>query len=190
MRAKKNICLLLGSLGSLLLMTVSAVAQEPTRLMGGIPTSRTRLGLNLVSMPLGSFSTEFGAVTGSVDATSAFGIRPFFDYLLTPYFFIGFGPTYAFNVKPKNFPGDAGTQLDLSLRLGGNAPISDTVQLYGYLSPGYSIITRDGGSDSTGFALGVNAGAMYTLSSTIFLNGELGYQIGYQTTTFGGADVD
>lgn len=169
------------------LISGSAVAQDLAR--PGYPDSRMRLGLNVVPAPFGTVKTEVAGVSTSTDLALAFGVRAFFDYLITPNFFIGFGPTYVFNIKTDN-DDSSGTALDLLLRLGGNAPVSDTVQLYGYLSPGYSIVMPPEGADAKGLALGLQAGAMYSLSRTAFLNGELGYQIGFHSRSFLGTDVD
>lgn len=169
------------------LISGSAVAQDLAR--PGYPAGRMRLGLNVVPAPLGTVKGEAFGFSGSRDLAVAFGVRAFFDYLITPNFFIGFGPTYVFNVKDKDAD-SSGTALDLLLRLGGNAPVSDTLQLYGYLSPGYSIVMPPEGSDAKGLVLGLQAGAMYSLSRTAFLNAELGYQIGFHSVSVLGSDVD
>jgi hypothetical protein len=175
----KVVCAMIGLLGSVLL----AVAGAPAAAAPIGADSRMRVGLNLIPMPVGTFKTSVAGLSG--DLAVAFGISPFFDYLLTPNFFVGFGPSYAFNVKPKDGSADAGTELDLLLRLGAEAPISDTVQLFGYLTPGYSIIMppSGNGNDPKGFVLGLHGGAMYSASPTVFLNADIGYQIGFQQVT-------
>jgi hypothetical protein len=147
---------------------------------GAMPAPRARLGLNVVPMPVGTVEAEAGGFTGSDDMAAAFGFMPFLDFLVTPNFFIGFTPTYILNVKSEDAD-DAGTQLDLLLRLGGGAPVSDRLDLYGYLAPGYSIVDiANVDNNAKGFALGIHGGVMFSVSSAVFLNGELGYQIGFQ----------
>lgn len=166
-------------LGAAVLFTSKvAVAQIPI----ADPNARLRLGLNLVPMPFGSFKTTLNSIELSTDTAFAFGLMPAIDYLLTPYFFVGFAPQFTFNVKTKNGNEDAGNAVDLLLRLGGNAPVADNIELYGYLAPGYSIVSSSGGGDSaTGFALGFHGGAILNISPTVFTNFELGYQLGFQT---------
>jgi hypothetical protein len=94
------------------------------------------------------------------------------------------------NVKGDNFNGDAGKALDLLLRVGGHAPVAERVHLYGFLSPGYSIIYPDMGNNASGFVLGVTVGGMYALSEKLFASADIGYQLGYQEVTFAGADFD
>lgn len=157
---------------------------------GAMPAPRARLGLNVVPMPVGTIEVEVLGFTGSDDAAAAFGFMPFLDFLLTPNFFIGLSPTYTLNVKAEGWD-DAGTKLDLALRLGGGAPVSDRLDLYGYLTPGYSIVdVPNVENNATGFVLGLHAGVMYSLSQAVFLNGELGYQVGFQEVSIAGQSVD
>jgi hypothetical protein len=167
--------LVFGALG--LCASTAAMAQTPL----ADPNSKIRLGLNLVPMPFGTAKANLGGLgEASNDTAFAFGIMPAIDYSFHPYFFAGFAPQLTFNVKGKSSGGDAGKMLDLLLRVGGNAPVADTIQLYGYVAPGYSIVMQPVGDNSTGFVLGFHGGAMLDLTPTMFLNGELGYQLGYQ----------
>jgi Outer membrane protein beta-barrel domain len=171
---------MVGLVASVLVVTGSPATAAPV----GVD-SRMRVGFNLIPMPTGTFKTSFGGVSLSQDLEFAFGLSPFFDYLLTPNFFVGFGPSYSFNVKGKDATGSSGTELDLLLRVGAGAPISDSVQLFGYLTPGYSVIMppSGNGNDPKGFVLGLHGGAMYSASPTVFLNADIGYQIGFQQLT-------
>jgi hypothetical protein len=155
----------------------AAMAQTPL----ADPNSKVRVGLNLVPMPFGTAKVSLGSLgTASTDTAFAFGLMPTVDYTFNPYFFVGFAPQFTFNVKGKDSSGDAGKMLDLLLRVGGNAPVADTLQLYGYLAPGYSIVMAPVGDNSSGFVLGFHGGVILDLSPNLFLNGELGYQLGYQ----------
>jgi len=165
----------------------AAPAAAPAGTMGGAAASQMRVGLNVVPMPFGKFKTD----VGSVDTKFAFGVFPFFDYLIHPNFFVGIAPQYTFNVKPKDVDGDAAKELDIMLRLGGQGYVANQLQLYGYASPGYSIVMPpSGGTNAKGFVLGLHAGAMYDVTPGAFLNLEIGYQLGFQKVSVGGVSGD
>lgn len=156
--------------------------------------SKMRVGLTLVPMPFGRLTTGTVfpgvAVSGSADAEFAFGVLPYFDFAVTRYFFVGLAPQLTFGIKPQNVSGDAAREFDFLVRLGGNAPVADTIQLYGYIAPGYSVVMLPHLDDGTGLVLGFHGGAIFDLSSKLYLNGELGYQFGYQSTSILGQSVD
>lgn len=200
MKMKNRLCLSVAVVGLLASMDVAAqsLADHPAAggtATPGYPPGKMRLGLNLIPTPLGRYETSNQTGTGTLtgDLSFAFGVRAFFDYLITPNFFIGVGPTYTFNVVAKEQrPGATARQeLDLLVRMGAGAPVSDSLQLYGYLSPGYSLFFNSGSGDAPeGFVLGINAGGMYTVNQLFFLNGEVGYQLGFQKVTIMTTDVD
>jgi hypothetical protein len=160
-------------------MLAARVAAAQTPLAD--PNSKLRLGLNLVPMPFGKAKANIsGLGEASADTAFAFGIMPAADYILSPYFFVGFAPQLTFNIKGKDFTGDAGKMLDFLVRAGGNAPVADTIELYGYLAPGYSIVIPPMGDSSKGFVLGFHGGAILDLAPNLFVNLELGYQFGFQ----------
>jgi hypothetical protein len=149
-----------------------------------------RLSFSLVPAPIGSLKTNIGGVDLSTDAAFAFGLRPAFDYSINEYFFVGASPQFLFNVKAKDANSSA-KELDLLLRVGGHAPIADKIHLYGYLSPGYSVIYPPEGNDNaSGFVLGVTGGAIYSFPGTLFAVADLGYQFGYQKISAGNVEFD
>jgi hypothetical protein len=150
--------------------------------VGGPAESKMRVGLTLVPMPfLGTLKFSAPGISGSSDAAVAFGAAPVFDYLINSNLFVGATVLGTFNVKPKDATGDAAKEYDLMLRIGGNIPLADKLQGYGYLSPGYSIISPPQGDSAKGFVVGAHVGAMFDVTSSVFLNGELGYQLGFQS---------
>jgi hypothetical protein len=162
-----------------LLMPAPAHAQVPL----ADASKKFRVGLNLVPAPFGTLKGTFGALGAELDAAFAFGFQPYVDYIVRPpYFFAGFAPQFLFNVKP-NGNGDAGRELDLLLRLGAQAPVADRIQLYGYIAPGYSVVSFPRGSNSDGFVLGFHGGAWYDVTAQFFVNAQLGYQFGYQSVS-------
>jgi hypothetical protein len=179
--------------------TVSAQELQPTpTVMGSLgETSTMRLGVSLAPMPTGTLKGKIGAGAETSESSAfAFAIAPTFDFSFSQFFFAGLAPQYILNVKGKD-DDKAGSELDLRVRVGGNAKVADTLMLYGYLAPGYSIVMlpdpEAGGAkldNPAGFVLGFAAGAMLDFTPELFGTGELGYQVGYQKTTFAGMDVD
>jgi hypothetical protein len=173
--------------------SAAALAQAPPSVAGGLataPIGRMRLSFSLVPAPLGSFSTNVLGSDMSFDTAIAFGLRPAFDFSINDYFFVGIAPQLMLNVKSED-EDDAGKALDLMVRVGGHAPVAETVHLFGYLAPGYSIIYPSfGDEDPAGFALGIAAGAIYSFPGSLFLVADIGYQIGFQEVTVLGADFD
>jgi hypothetical protein len=153
-----------------------------------------RLGITLSPMPVGTFKVSALGMSESADTKFAFGIVPTFDYNINEYFFAGLAPQIILNVMPKDTTGSAGKELDLRARVGANAKIADTIRLFGYLAPGYSIIMipdkMDGASNPAGFVLGFAGGALFDLTPSVFANAEVGYQVGFQGMSIMGVSVD
>lgn len=143
--------------------------------------SAMRLGVVLSPMPAGTFKGPMGL---STDAKFAFAVMPTFDFGLGQFAFAGLAPQFIFNVKGKNATGDSANELDLRARVGGVAKVADTVRLFGYAAPGYSIIMVPnkamGADNPSGFVLGFAAGSTLDLTPSTYLSGEIGYQVGYQ----------
>jgi len=139
------------------------------------------LGAQVNVMPVGTI--EAGAI--STDAAVAFGLQGFIDYGLTRNFYIGAAPQLILNVKSKDSDSSA-QELDLFGRVMLRLPVAPGIQLFGYLAPGYSVIfvpdKPPGVSNPTGFVLGFAGGISYSFTRELFLAGELGYQIGFQST--------
>jgi hypothetical protein len=149
------------------------------------PNSKVRVSLDLVVSPVGKVKAD-GA--GDFDLDPSFGLAPAIDYSINQYFFVGFSPQLIFGIKGDNSGGnsDSSKELDLLVRVGGNAPIADRIQLYGYLAPGYSIVMLPDSipiDNPSGFVLGFHAGAMFDLTPNVFLNAQIGYQVGFQDVT-------
>jgi hypothetical protein len=183
----------MGASGSALAQAAAPPAEPPVAAastgLQTVPIGRARLSFSVVPAPLGSVETTFITNT-STDTAFAFGFRPALDYSFNDYFFVGVSPQLMLNVKGDNYNGDAGKALDLLLRVGGHAPVAERIHLYGFLSPGYSVIYPDVGNNPSGFVLGVTAGGMYALNEKLFASADIGYQLGYQEVTIANADLD
>jgi hypothetical protein len=141
-------------------------------------------------MPVGSIGTSSGTVSDSSSTSFAFGLQGFFDYEIVPHLYLGVAPQLIFNVKSSDSSGSSAQELDLFGRVMVRYPVADKIQLFGYLAPGFSVIfvpdKPSGFSNPTGFVLGFAGGVSYSLSPTLFVAGEIGYQFGFQSS--GGAD--
>jgi hypothetical protein len=151
-----------------------------------------RLGFTLVPAPLGSLRSGSPGEEFSVGSQFAFAVMPVVDLSLARHFFVGFAPSYTFNIKAKNGPDDAASELDLLLRIGAEAAATDRFQIYGYLSPGYGFMygLPPGGEGVRGPVLGLHAGGRLDLTPAFFVNAEVGYQMGFQTTSTNGSDAE
>jgi hypothetical protein len=149
------------------------------------------LGAQLQVMPFGS-EVEVGAgdFSGSADLGTAFGIVGLADFAVHPNINIGAAPRLVFGIKGEdaNEDADAATQLDLAARVTGHATVAPKLDVFGYASPGYSLIMIPDNEDDNpaGFILGFGGGAGYAVTPSLSVVGELGYTLGFQ----GVDDVD
>lgn len=143
----------------------------------GSSGKKIQVGALLLPMPAGSISGLGGSSQGTA---FAFGFQAVGEYRLHEYFSLGLSPRVVLNVKGSDAQ-DGGTEIDLLLRATGWYPVASRIEVYGFLAPGYSTISVSGASSSaSGLALGFGAGGQYKLNDTIYLAGELGYQLGFQ----------
>jgi hypothetical protein len=175
---KTQISLAIGLAGSLL--ATSAFAQEGA----AAPAPKLSAGAQIDLLPIGSYDVKVGEFESDGDLAFAYGIGASIDYAVTPMISVGFAPRYIMNVKDTDSDGDAASELDLRLRVKASFPVSPGMAAYGFVTPGYSIIMapEDAGDvdDPAGFAIGFGGGATYDVSPSLFVNGELGYQLGFQ----------
>ena len=158
------------------------------------PAKPFSLGAQLELLPVGSMDvTISGPVINGSDSTStstAFGLSATFGYDVTPNISIGAAPRLLFNVQGENAKSSA-KEFDLRARLAVHGEVAPQVQLYGYAAPGYTwVIPSKGDINSTGPAIGFGAGASYDVSSDLFVNAELGYQIAFVSAESEGTTVD
>ncbi|HEX4403301.1 MAG TPA: outer membrane beta-barrel protein [Polyangia bacterium] len=165
------------------------------------PAHPAALGLSFSLLPSGNLSLSGSSggqnISESSDTDLATALSPFFDYALSPYFTLGFSPQIIFNVKGSNGT-ESATQYDFRVRLTAQAPVSPRILVFGRVSPGYSIIdlpnaSADGSfSNPKGFLLDVAAGVSGQILPNAFVVFDLGYQWGFQSSTFSmaGQSVD
>ena len=121
----------------------------------------------------------------------AFAVMPVVDLSLPRHLFVGFAPSYTFNIKAKNGPADGASELDLLLRIGAEAAATDRLQLYGYLSPGYAFMSGlPLDRSARGPVVGLHGGGRLDLTPAFFVNAEVGFQIGFQDASVNGSDFE
>jgi opacity protein-like surface antigen len=180
---KSRMILAGATLGTLISTSVFA---EDTGISTRSDATRMRVQAQVEMLPLGSGKASIAGSSTTTDAATAYGVTAMFDYAITPYLSIGMAPRLVFNVTTDD--ADAGDsadkQLDLRARLVGHYPVARGVELYGALTPGYTIIlaSTDGVNNATGFALGGAAGVTYDLSPKAFIGAEVGYQRAFTST--------
>jgi opacity protein-like surface antigen len=180
---KSRLILAGATLGTLISTSVFA---EDTGISTGSDAPRIRVQAQVELLPVGSGKSAVGGTSMTTDAATAYGITGMFDYAINPYLSIGVAPRLVFNVTTDDADANdtADKELDLRARLVGHYPIARGVEIYGALSPGYTILlsSTDGVDNATGFALGGAAGVTYDLSPRAFIGAEVGYQRAFTST--------
>ena len=144
----------------------------------------TRLGLTMGPAPFGSLRSGPPGGEFWVGSQFAFAVMPVLDVSLAHHLFVGFAPSYTFNIKAKNGPEDGASEFDLLLRIGAEAAATERLQLYGYLSPGYAFMSGlPSDVSARGPVVGLHAGGRLDLTPTFFVNAEAGYQMGFLSAT-------
>ena len=156
--------------------------------------SKLQLGLALLGMPLGKLSVSAAGTTQDMDAAFAYGVGLSINYAVIPGLTVGFAPQAIFNVKEKDGSGGADKEFDLMLRVAYAYTIAPKIALYAEVLPGYSIISLadapSGTSSPKGLVVAGGIGAAMDITDQIFVNLGIGYQMGFQKTTYQGIDVD
>jgi hypothetical protein len=163
---------------------------------------RVSLGAQVDLLPYGKISGGTDSTTIDEDAAFAYGVAANLDFHLNRFLSIGLSPRMIFNVTTKNQDAgqedsDALKQFDARLRVKGEFPLGQMLDLYGYVAPGYSWILADDNSfgpvhvnDATGLVVAFAAGAAIDLTPSFFLNGEVSYQLGFQQSNASVGPID
>jgi hypothetical protein len=197
MKTRIALVALSASLGSLLAAAPAFAADEGGDLAvaqaAAPPKARAAFQLELV--PTGKLGVKATGIDQTYTAAFAYGIGGTFDYDVTPNLSIGLAPRLIFNVINKDAPSgaEAEKELDLRVRATAHFPIAPKLTLYGFAAPGYSIILQGDDArtdDPAGFVLGLGGGVTFDVAPRVFLAGELGYQLGFQSVTYMGESAD
>lgn len=188
MRTRFTSTLLLSTAATFALAAAGAAAfADEAGAISTSSSSKMRASAQIEMLPVGDIEIGADGDTQSEDAAFAYGISAAFDYALTPYLSVGVSPRLVLNVLPDSDDVDedeAGKQLDLRARVLAHMPVAPKLEVYGYLSPGYSIAMFDEEDldDPTGFSLGGALGATYDVAPAMYLTGEVGYTKAFTST--------
>jgi hypothetical protein len=146
----------------------------------------------LETLPVGTLkaTTANGNSNASVDSVFAWAVAAFLDVPASPYLTVGISPQVIFRVKGDGSANQSATEFDLRGRLTGRLPLSPTARVYGRLSPAYSIISlpappsnATSRPDPKGFLVDFSVGTEVALLPDLFIVIDLGYQLGFQSST-------
>jgi opacity protein-like surface antigen len=148
---------------------------------------KVSVGAQIDLLPAGTLTLDAPGLNVSSDAGFAYGVGLNASYDLTPNISIGLAPRIIFNIVAKDARDDApvGKEYDLRARVTAHFPLIDKLQIFGFAAPGYSFLTdtNDKTDNPSGFVLAFGGGATYDLAPNLFLTGEVGYQLGFQSVT-------
>lgn len=174
-------------------MSTAAFAQE-MEIGNQAPATKMRAGAQLEMLPMGSLEVPLGdGASVSADTAVAYGVSATFDYAVTPFLSVGVAPRLILNIKGEDTDGDSDAfkELDLRARVLAHFPVAKGVEVFGSVSPGYSIIMGDSDfDDPKGFALAGAVGATYDVSPKAYLSAEVGYQRAFASVSEGGMSSD
>lgn len=158
------------------------------------PAAETLFGVMFGLLPVGNLrgTSSNGMQSSDVSGDSFFAVAvaTFLDVAASPYFAIGASPQVIFRVKSDGSTGPSATEFDLRGRLTGRLPMSPTTRVYGRLSPAYSIISFPTAPPNVrsvpnpqGFMVDFSVGAEVALLPKLFVVVDLGYQLGFQSSS-------
>jgi opacity protein-like surface antigen len=145
-------------------------------------------------LPVGSFEVDIPGLGSDSESTKfAYGLAGNIDYQVNDSIAISFAPRYILNVITSSADADSdpASELDLMVRGAYGKAVNPKLTAYGFVGLGYSVImppssASDDAESSKGPALGLGGGVRHGLSGSMFLQGELGYQLGFQKISEGG----
>lgn len=152
------------------------------------PNRKLQLGVSVLAMGLGSFTSSPGGMPMVADASFSYGFGLLAGYEILPGLSLGIAPQAIFNVGPKSQPGAAAKEYDLFARVAYSLTLVETIALYVEALPGYSTILPAVGDPSTGLVLDFGGGCRMDLSDRTFVSVGVGLQMGYQKVTFNTVD--
>jgi hypothetical protein len=172
----------------------SPVVSEPRTLAPEPrPGGPNLFGVMFEILPVGTLKSTASTATStnaSADSVFAVAVAPTLDISVSPTFAIGASPQIIFRVKRDASTSESATEFDFRGRLTVRRPMSPTVRVYGRLSPAFSIISLPAGPsnaqaspDPKGFLVDFSVGTEVALLPNLFFVVDLGYQLGFQSST-------
>lgn len=167
------------------IITNATAARAAEAVAAESPSAKMRVTALFVPAPLGFLRSGSPGNVATVGSQPAFGFATAFDFIAGPHLFVGFATGYTFHIVARGTTADPATAFDLTVRFGGSLPVAPKVTAYGYLAPGYSWMQgAPQASNPQGPIVGLHAGALLDLTPTWYADVELGYQAGFQRTSF------
>jgi hypothetical protein len=146
---------------------------------------QTRLSGRFDLLPSGEIRIAAQGNSLENDTETALGLGASLEFAVAPNISIGFAPRMLFNIKGDG-GSDSAKQLDLAARGKAHFPVSPRAELFGFISPGYSMLfLPDDGEDLSpkGLIIGIGGGADIMIGPTSFITLELGHTWGFQGGT-------
>jgi hypothetical protein len=163
-----------------------AHADEPAAAIAAAPSRANSATAQIDILPSGTLTLG----DRDVDTDSAYGIGFTVDRDVVPGISIGIAPRLILGVTGEGGT-DSATQYDLRLRARAHTAFDTATRGYAFIAPGWSIIDiPDTDETSTGLVVALGVGVTRDVSPTMFVGGELGYQLGKQEVNIGGEDVE
>jgi hypothetical protein len=119
----------------------------------------------------------------TVDLATAYAISGVLDYAFTSFLRVGVAPRLILAIKEDGFAtAPTNKAVDVRVRIRAHYAISG-LEFYAAFTPGYEVLLLDADRDHPydGWSLGGSVGATYDLSSAMFIGGEIGYQVAYNS---------
>ena len=161
-----------------------------------VDSSRIQVGVAFLPMLLGEGTVTSPQFSGSVtgDLKFAYGFVLTAGYVVVAGLCVGIAPQLILNVLGRNTPGDSSTEIDLSARIAYAYHVIPRLAVYAEVLPGYSIFSvprlANGQGAPQGFVVAAGAGAAYDFTDMFFANLGIGYQMGFQSSSFGGKSYE
>jgi hypothetical protein len=158
--------------------------------------SKFQVGVAFLPMLIGKEKSTNPLTGGSAtnDLKFAYGVGLTAGYAVIPGLSVGIAPQFIFNVIGSKATGDAATEIDLMARIAYAYHVIPNLAVYAEVLPGYSIVSvpnlPSGVSSPKGFVFAGGVGGAYDITDMFFANLGVGYQMGFQTYSFGGKSYD
>jgi hypothetical protein len=172
----------------------TVVAVVPAASLDARPPRRIELGLALLPMAVGKFTTPIGAKEATAGAAFAYGVGLSAAYRMMAGLTLGVAPQLIANVKYKVYPSQltpppAAREYDFMARVAYTQPVVEAIAVYVEALPGYSFIAVPG-AVAQGFVLAAGAGVLMDMTDRVFANVGAGYQRGFQSVSQSGMTLD
>ncbi|MGB8294862.1 MAG: hypothetical protein WCG85_05495 [Polyangia bacterium] len=175
-----------------------APAAEPAIAAAPAAASESKFQVGVAFLPMligrGTVTTPLSSASVTGDLKFAYGVGLTAGYAVIPGLSVGIAPQFIFNVKGEDATGDAAKEIDLMARIAYAYHVIPNLAVYAEVLPGYSIFSvpnlPSGQGSPKGFVIAGGVGGAYDITDMFFANLGVGYQMGFQTYSYGGKSYD